>query len=47
MVTDMFTLLVQSVFLGDITSAYEKTPDLESLLFDDFFKKGIALGYWH
>ena len=31
---------LQSVFLKDITSAYEKTPDLESLLFDDFFNKG-------
>lgn len=31
---------LQSVFLGDITAAYEKTADLESLLFDDFFNKG-------
>jgi 6-phosphogluconate dehydrogenase len=31
---------MQSVFLGDITSAYQKTPELESLLFDDFFNKG-------
>lgn len=30
----------QSVFLADITKAYEKTPKLESLLFDDFFNKG-------
>jgi len=30
----------QSVFLGDITSAYQKKPELESLLFDDFFNKG-------
>lgn len=30
----------QSVFLGDITKAYEKTPNLESLLFDDFFNRG-------
>lgn len=34
------TFLSQSVFLGDITSAYEKNKDLESLLFDDFFNKG-------
>jgi hypothetical protein len=26
-----------SVFLGDITSAYRKNPELENLLFDDFF----------
>lgn len=31
---------MQSVFLGDITSAYEKNPNLESLLFDSFFNKG-------
>ena len=33
-------ITLQSVFLGDITKAYEKTPNLESLLFDDFFNKG-------
>lgn len=33
-------IALQSVFLGDITSAYEKNPALESLLFDGFFKKG-------
>ena len=32
--------IIKSVFLGDITSAYQKTPALESLLFDDFFNKG-------
>jgi 6-phosphogluconate dehydrogenase len=32
--------IIKSVFLGDITAAYNKTPELESLLFDDFFKKG-------
>lgn len=32
--------MIQSVFLGDITSAYEKNPNLESLLFDGFFNKG-------
>lgn len=31
---------IQSVFLKDITAAYDKTPKLESLLFDDFFNKG-------
>jgi 6-phosphogluconate dehydrogenase len=30
----------QSVFLSDITAAYRKNPQLESLLFDDFFNKG-------
>jgi 6-phosphogluconate dehydrogenase len=34
---------MQSVFLGDITSAYEKNPNLESLLFDGFFNKGGRL----
>ncbi|KAI9572776.1 6-phosphogluconate dehydrogenase [Boletus coccyginus] len=33
--------IIKSVFLGDITSAYEKNPKLESLLFDDFFKKAV------
>jgi len=33
--------IIKSVFLGDITSAYEKTANLESLLFDDFFNKAI------
>lgn len=45
--TLMITL--QSVFLGDITKAYEKTPNLESLLFDDFFNKGSVpffLSHW-
>ena len=32
--------IIKSVFLGDITAAYTKTPKLESLLFDDFFNKG-------
>ena len=35
---------MQSVFLGDIASAYTKNPQLESLLFDDFFNKG-AFGF--
>ncbi|KAF8527850.1 6-phosphogluconate dehydrogenase [Hysterangium stoloniferum] len=33
--------IIKSVFLGDITKAYEKTPDLESLLFDGFFNKAV------
>jgi len=28
------------VFLGDITAAFNKNHELESLLFDDFFNKG-------
>ncbi|KAH9944545.1 6-phosphogluconate dehydrogenase [Epithele typhae] len=31
--------IIKSVFLGDITAAYNKTANLESLLFDDFFNK--------
>ena len=33
-------MVSQCVFLKDITNAYQQTPNLESLLFDDFFKKG-------
>lgn len=33
--------IIKSVFLRDITSAYQKNPALESLLFDDFFNKAI------
>jgi len=33
--------IIRSVFLGDITSAYEKNPKLENLLFDDFFNQAI------
>jgi 6-phosphogluconate dehydrogenase len=33
--------IIRSVFLGDITKAYRAKPDLENLLFDDFFKKAI------
>jgi 6-phosphogluconate dehydrogenase len=36
-------IVSQSVFLKDITSAYEKKQDLESLLFDDFFNKGTSI----
>ncbi|GAB7344501.1 hypothetical protein MBLNU457_2334t1 [Dothideomycetes sp. NU457] len=33
--------IIRSVFLKDITSAYRRNPDLENLLFDDFFNKAI------
>jgi len=33
--------IIKSVFLGDITAAYHKNQELESLLFDDFFIKAI------
>lgn len=33
--------IIKSVFLGDITAAYHKDHNLESLLFDDFFNKAI------
>jgi 6-phosphogluconate dehydrogenase len=33
--------IIRSVFLKDITSAYRKQPDLQNLLFDDFFNKAI------
>ncbi|KAF9454905.1 6-phosphogluconate dehydrogenase [Macrolepiota fuliginosa MF-IS2] len=33
--------IIKSVFLGDISAAYTKNPNLESLLFDDFFVKAI------
>ncbi|KAJ2900519.1 hypothetical protein MKZ38_002424 [Zalerion maritima] len=33
--------IIRSVFLKDITAAYRNTPDLENLLFDDFFNKAI------
>lgn len=33
--------IIRSVFLKDITQAYRKNPDLENLLFDDFFNKAI------
>ena len=33
--------IIRSVFLGDITNAFKNQPDLENLLFDDFFKKAI------
>jgi len=33
--------IIKSVFLNDITKAYQKNPELESLLFDDFFNKAV------
>lgn len=33
--------IIRSVFLGDITRAYQKNPKLENLLFDDFFNRAI------
>ncbi|KAK7694457.1 6-phosphogluconate dehydrogenase, decarboxylating [Cerrena zonata] len=33
--------IIKSVFLGDITSAYQKNLKLESLLFDGFFNKAV------
>lgn len=33
--------IIRSVFLKDITNAYRNNPDLENLLFDEFFKNAI------
>lgn len=33
--------IIRSVFLKDITNAYRKNPELENLLFDEFFNKAI------
>jgi 6-phosphogluconate dehydrogenase len=33
--------IIRSVFLKDITNAYRQQPDLQNLLFDDFFNKAI------
>ncbi|MCJ1281716.1 phosphogluconate dehydrogenase (decarboxylating) gnd1 [Xylographa opegraphella] len=33
--------IIRSVFLKDITEAYRKEPELENLLFNDFFNKAI------
>ena len=40
--------IIRSVFLQKITDAYRKEPDLENLLFDDFFRSKIqdALPAW-
>ncbi|ODQ77432.1 hypothetical protein BABINDRAFT_163457 [Babjeviella inositovora NRRL Y-12698] len=34
--------IIRSVFLGEITSAYRATPDLENLLLQPFFKNAIT-----
>ncbi len=33
--------IIRSVFLGEIKKAYDKNPELENLLFDDFFKNAV------
>jgi len=33
--------IIRSVFLGNIKEAYDKNPNLENLLMDDFFKNAI------
>ena len=35
--------IIRSVFLGRIKEAFDKTPDLDNLLLDDYFKNIIAL----
>lgn len=34
--------IIRSRFLGDIKNAFDKNPNLENLLLDDFFKKAVA-----
>ena len=34
--------IIRSVFLKDITNAYRKNPDLENLLYDQFFNDAIS-----
>ena len=34
--------IIRSRFLGDIKAAFDKNPNLENLLLDDFFKKAIS-----
>jgi 6-phosphogluconate dehydrogenase len=34
--------IIRSVFLGDISSAFERRPDLECLLFDDIFRAALS-----
>jgi 6-phosphogluconate dehydrogenase len=33
--------IIRSVFLGDIKKAYDKDPNLENLLFDEFFSSAL------
>lgn len=35
-------MICDSAFLGDIKRAYDINPNLESLLFDDFFRKALG-----
>ncbi|KAK9763379.1 phosphogluconate dehydrogenase (decarboxylating) gnd1 [Basidiobolus ranarum] len=37
--------IIRSAFLGDIRNAYQKNPNLESLLFDDFFRKALSTSH--
>ncbi|KAI8049251.1 6-phosphogluconate dehydrogenase [Syncephalis plumigaleata] len=39
--------IIRSAFLGDIKAAYLKNPDLESLLFDDFFRSALDKAQEH
>ena len=36
--------IIRSVFLGKIKEAFEKNPELDNLLLDEFFKEAIAKG---
>ena len=40
--------IIRSAFLGEITKAYRQDPDLENLLFHDFFTQAVtkAQGGW-
>ena len=33
--------IIRSVFLGNIKAAYDKNPDLDNLLLDDFFRDAL------
>lgn len=33
--------IIRSIFLGEIRKAFDKAPDLDCLLFDEFFKKAL------
>ncbi|KAI8869035.1 6-phosphogluconate dehydrogenase, decarboxylating [Ramicandelaber brevisporus] len=37
--------IIRSAFLGDITKAYERDPELQSLLFDKFFQAALATAH--
>jgi len=38
--------IIRSVFLGNIKAAYDKNPDLENLLLDDFFSNALNKYGW-